>query len=320
MYGPGSSARPLRFALFEERLDPFAKIGALADAGIFADSGFNLRIEFRAGVIGQQALGMEKRKRTVLRQLRGEFAGTVEQLFRRNDFVDQAYLQGFRRVEDAAREQEVASDFFADLAQEKSRDDGGYESDTSLGVAKLSIRYGKREVAEQRQSSAAGDSRAIYRGNRWLGKFIKRTEQAHHGSRVCEILLGRPADQGFEVVEVHAGAEGLPRPGQNQDAGGRVSNFVQSANQILDEFVTDGIALVGAVEGEDGDGGVEGELERFVVHGELGHTTKRVKVYKKGFGCRSRQTRTEGGARAPGGEPHSFVAVGADVRKSGRCG
>src|ERR1700687_6022 len=213
MYGPGSSARPLRFALFEERLDPFAKIGALADAGIFADSGFNLRIEFRAGVIGQQALGMEKRKRTVLRQLRGEFAGTVEQLFRRNDFVDQAYLQGFRRVEDAAREQEVASDFFADLAQEKSRDNSGHESDPDLGVPKLGIWHGKREVAEQRQSGAAGDGRGVDCGNRWLRKFIERTAQDDDGSRVREILLGRAADQGFQVVEVHAGAERLPCPG-----------------------------------------------------------------------------------------------------------
>src|ERR1019366_10447350 len=101
MYGAGSPARPLWSPLFEERLDPFAEIGALADAGIFADGGFNLRIEFRASLIGQQALGIEKRERTVLRQLRGEFAGTVEQLFRSNDFVDQAHLQGFRRAEDA---------------------------------------------------------------------------------------------------------------------------------------------------------------------------------------------------------------------------
>src|SRR6202795_4780455 len=151
MYRAASSARPFWFALFEERLNPFAEIGALADAGIFADGGLNLRIEFRACVLRQQALGMEKRQRTVLRQLRGEFTGTVKQLLRRHDFADQAHPRGFRRVEDAAREQEVASDFFADLPQQKSRDDGGHESDPNLGVAKLGIWSGKREVAEQRQ-------------------------------------------------------------------------------------------------------------------------------------------------------------------------
>src|SRR5450755_931673 len=101
MYAAGSSARPLWFPLFEERLDPFAEIGALADARIFADGGFNLRIEFCTSLIGQQALGMKKRERTVLRQLCGEFTGTVEQLFRSNDFFDQAHLQRFRGVEDA---------------------------------------------------------------------------------------------------------------------------------------------------------------------------------------------------------------------------
>src|ERR1035437_5954292 len=90
MYRAVSSARPLWFTLFEERGDAFAKIGALADTGIFADGGFNLRIEFQTSLIGQQALGIEKRERTVLRQLRGEFAGTVEQLFRRNDFFDRS--------------------------------------------------------------------------------------------------------------------------------------------------------------------------------------------------------------------------------------
>src|ERR1700682_6378008 len=139
MCGAGSSARPFWFALFEERLDPLAEIGAFADAGIFTNSGFNLSIELRACVIGQQPLGIGKRERTVLRQLSGEFQGATEQLFRRNDFIDKAHLQGFRRVEDAAREQEVASDFFADLAQEKSRDNSGHESDPNLGVAKLGI-------------------------------------------------------------------------------------------------------------------------------------------------------------------------------------
>src|SRR6266404_1733381 len=266
MYAARSSARPLWFALFEECLDAFAKISALADAGLFADGSFDLRIEFRTRVLGQQALGIGKRKRTVLRQLRGEFAGTVEQLFRRHDFVDQAHLQGLGRVENAACEQEVTSDLFADLPQQKSRDDSRHESDPNLGVTKLGLRYGEREVAEQRKPGTAGDGRAIYRGYRWLRKFIKRTEQADHGSRVFEILLGCTPDQGLQIVEVHAGAEGLPCPRQNQDAGRRVSHFVQSTDQIFNQFIADSVAFVRPVEGEGGDAGIESEMERFVGH------------------------------------------------------
>src|SRR6266566_8697886 len=151
MYRAGSSARPFWFALFQECLDPFAEIVALADASVFADGGFNLRIEVHTCVLGQQALGIGQGERTVLRQLRGEFTGTTEQLLRRNDFVDHAHLQGFRRVEDAARQQEIASDFLADLAQEKSRDDCGYESDPNLSVAKLGIWNRQREIAQQSQ-------------------------------------------------------------------------------------------------------------------------------------------------------------------------
>src|ERR1035441_3009810 len=157
MYGAGSSARPLWLALLQERRDSFAEIGGLANSGIFADGGFNLRIEFGARVIGEQALGTEKRLRTALRQLRGEFAGTVKQLFRRNDFIDQAHLQGFRRVKDTAGKQQVAGDFFADLAQQESRDDGGHESDPDLGVAKLGFRHGEREIAEHGETGATGD-------------------------------------------------------------------------------------------------------------------------------------------------------------------
>src|SRR5216684_2665168 len=120
MYRASSSARPFWFALFQECFDPFAEIVALADASVFADGGLDLR---------------------------GEFASTVEQLLRRNDFVDQAHLQGFRRVEDTARQQEVASDFLADLPQQKSRDDGRHESDPDLGIAKLGFRHRKGEIA-----------------------------------------------------------------------------------------------------------------------------------------------------------------------------
>src|SRR5208282_4899204 len=134
MFGTGSSARPLWLALLQERRDSFAEIGGLANAGIFADGSFNLRIEFGARVIGEQALGMEKREWTVLLQLRGEFAGPVKQLFRGNDFVDQPHLQGFRCVKNTAGKQQIASDSFADVTQQKSRDDGWHESDPHLGV------------------------------------------------------------------------------------------------------------------------------------------------------------------------------------------
>jgi hypothetical protein len=89
---------------------------------------------------------------------------------------------------------------------------------------------------------------------------------ADHSSRIFEILLGCTADQGFQVVEVHAGAERLTGSGQDQHANGGVSHFLQSADQILDEFVTDGIAFVGAVEGDGRGAGVESEMERFVDH------------------------------------------------------
>src|ERR1019366_277882 len=85
--------------------------------------------------------------------------------------------------------------------------------------------------------------------------------------RVFEILLERTADQGLQGVEVQPGAKSLPCPSQDQDAGGGISHFLQSADQIVNEFVADGVALFRAVESDGGNGGVEGELERFVVHG-----------------------------------------------------
>src|ERR1700691_520470 len=116
MSAAGSSARPLGFALFEKRLDTLAKIGALADSGIFADGGLNLRVEFGAGGLGEQALGLEKRERTVLRQLQRQFASPVEQFFSRNDLIDQAQSQGLRRVKQAPSEQQIAGNLFSDLA------------------------------------------------------------------------------------------------------------------------------------------------------------------------------------------------------------
>src|SRR5271166_1359819 len=179
MYERGSSSlsRPFWFALFEEGGDPFPKIGGLANAGILADSGLDVQVKFRARMLGEQALGIKKRERTEFRQLRGEFAGAVEQLLRRNDFGDQAQPQGFRRIEDASGKDQIAHDFFADLAQQKSRDNGGHESDPNLGIAKLGFGHSQREIAEQGQSGATGDGGAVDGRDGRLRKLIERTKQ-----------------------------------------------------------------------------------------------------------------------------------------------
>jgi hypothetical protein len=111
-----SSARPLRLAFFEKRFDPFAKVGALADARIFPNGGFDLQIEFGTRVISQQALRIEDGQGTIFRQLCREFTGTVKQLFWQYDFIYQANFQRFLRIENPAREQQIASDFFSNLA------------------------------------------------------------------------------------------------------------------------------------------------------------------------------------------------------------
>src|SRR5262249_43800499 len=143
----------------------------------------------------------------------------------------------------------------------ESGDDSGDKADPHLGVAELRFGHRQREVAEQGKASASGDRGAVDSGDSRLGEFVDCAEEARHRTRVFEVLLGRAAEEAFEIFQVHTGAESLARAGEDEDASGRGFNFFKGAKQVFDQFVADGITLVGTVESESGDTRVEGELK-----------------------------------------------------------
>jgi len=113
--------------------------------------GFDLRIEFRTRVLGQAGrLVLESESGLFSANCAAEFGGRVEQgLSTARIWLIRPIFRASTRRRCGPVSRKVASDLFADLAQKKSRDDGGYESNPDLSVAKLGFRYGERKIAKQ---------------------------------------------------------------------------------------------------------------------------------------------------------------------------
>jgi hypothetical protein len=60
----------------------------------------------------------------------------------------------------------------------------------------------------------------------------------------CELL---------QVVQIHAGAKGFTRAGQDHNLRGRIHCLLQRRNQVINQLLADGIALVSAIERDRGD-------------------------------------------------------------------
>ena len=163
-------------------------------------------------------------------------------------------------------QQQVARLFLSDLAQQESGNDGGHKSDAHLGVAELRFGNSQREVAQQSQSGAAGDGSSIHRSDRDFWKLVKRSEQADHRLRIFQVVFWRAADQRFQVVQVHAGRESFARSGHNEYARVGRLDFLQRAQQIVNQLEADGVALVRTIQRDRSHARIVCELDRFVVH------------------------------------------------------
>ena len=165
------------------------------------------------------------------------------------------------RAENPAGQQQIASLFFSHLPQKKCRNDRRNESDAHFRVAELRFWHGQGEIAKQCEPGSARDRRPVHCGNRYLGKFIKRAEQPDHGLRILQILLRRSSEQAFEIVQIHPRAKSLARAGQDQHDRIRLGDLVERAQQIVNQFEADGIALLGTVQRDGRDAAVVCELD-----------------------------------------------------------
>src|SRR6476469_9675883 len=172
----------------------------------------------------------------------------------------------FFGIEEPARQQEVTGLFFANLAQEKGGHDRRHKSDANLGVSEFCVGHCQGEIAQSRETCSSRYGRAVDRCNGWLGEIVDRAEETRHRLRIFAILLGGAAGELTKILEIHAGTECLSRAGDDEDLRGRFIDLCKSAQEIVNQFEADGIALVRPVEGQGGYTGVVMNLDRGIIH------------------------------------------------------
>src|SRR5690349_10844890 len=172
----------------------------------------------------------------------------------------------FFGIEKPAGQQEVTGVLFANLAQEKGGHDRRHKSDANLGISEFCVGHCQCEIAQGRETCSAGYGRAIHGCDGWLGEIIDSAEEAGHRLRIFAILLGGAAGELTKILEIHAGTECLSRAGDDEDLRGRFIDLCKSAQEIVNQFEADGIALVRPVEGQGGYTGVVMNLDRGIFH------------------------------------------------------
>ena len=124
-------------------------------------------------MLAEQSLRTCQRCRAVFHELRCQFSGSLAELLRGNDFVNQADPKRFIRANNPAGQQQVPRLLFTNLTEQKSRNDCRDESNSNFRVSKLGFRHAQSKVAKRSESAASGDSRSVHRRDRRLGEVIQ---------------------------------------------------------------------------------------------------------------------------------------------------
>ena len=83
-------------------------------------------------------------------------------------------------------------------------------------------------------------------------------------------LAGRRLHAPLHARDVAAGAEALAGPGEHERSDGLVGgDAFQRMDELAAHVVAHRVALVGAVEGDGGDGGFDAQVDEGVGHGSL---------------------------------------------------
>src|SRR5439155_10950976 len=101
-------------------------------------------------------------------------------------------------VQDAPREQQIASALLADEPDQEDGNERGNESDPYLAVAETGSLGGQREITKGGDPAAARDGRAVHRGNQRFGEIVNPPEEVRHAARVGEVRIGRTRESALQ--------------------------------------------------------------------------------------------------------------------------
>ena len=179
--------------------------------------------------------------------------------------VDQADGQGFVRLDQAAGEQDVLRARQADrLHQTAGVGQGIDQPQLAGGQSQFRIGGGDAQVAGQGQTQTPADAGPLDTGD---GGFVEGGEGLHRIADAVKIgasAVRRRIDR-LELADVGPRREGSARAAHNQHLGpGIGGDLGQNAGQGRPHGQRQGVLLLGAVEPQGCDVGVDGDFQRFV--------------------------------------------------------
>src|ERR1700751_4281954 len=236
---------PDGFAFFQEGGEAFLEIGRAADAGIFEDGAFEVRVYASLFGGNEQAFGAAEAAGADFDQIVGKFVGASHQFVGGDNFADQPQLMCFPGVDFAAGEQKVAGALVADLASEKHGNDCREKANADFGVAEARLGNGESEIAKRGDATTAGERMAIDGRDQRAREAPDAPKEFGDTAGVFLVFLGRLFADGLEHVQIHAGAECGAGAGKDDDAHPLFFDFIESGLQLGNHLRIDGVALLG---------------------------------------------------------------------------
>ncbi len=150
----------------------------------------------------------------------------------------------FGGVDDFSGEQQIAGMLFADLPDQKNRDDGGKKPDAHFRVSEFRFGHRDREIAQCSEAASTGDGGAVYRGDGRLRETPDSAEKLREAVGVFALLREGLRGERLQRFQIHPGAERFSRAGENQHTRGTRFHFIEGGKNFYNHFRRNGVALV----------------------------------------------------------------------------
>src|SRR5262245_978827 len=220
------------------------------------------------GAVVDRALDPLHGQRGVLRDLVGQAADVLLELFLRDDLLHDADAERRLRVDPAPGEREEPRPAGADLADQAQVAAGvERDADARLGQAEARVVGRDAQVAHHRDLEPGAEATAVDRhdhGLREVREDVEALVDPPEALVVVPHLLGRRAagDAVLGHAEVDAGAEGAPLGPHDHDAhAGREADLVGPGPELARGLPAPGVELVGAREDDRRDRAVDLESD-----------------------------------------------------------
>jgi hypothetical protein len=158
----------------------------------------------------------------------------------------------------------------ADASQHEGADRRRDETDADLAQREEGARARDGDVGHRGQPHAAAHGRAVDAADERDRQLVEGAERVGQQARLLEVVLERSGEHGLHPAQVRAGAERRLGAGEDHQPDVPIAGQAgQGAPELVEHRGVEGVAHLGAVQGQAGDVPLHVDLDR-LGHGNLG--------------------------------------------------